>query len=61
MAGADAGTDALQAYLRAISRLPRLTPERERELGRRIQHDQDQTALRELVEGNLRFTKATWG
>lgn len=55
--GANAGTDALQAYLRAIAKLPRLTPEREREreLGRRIQHDQDQAALRELVEGNLRF------
>ena len=53
--GANAGTDALQAYLRAIAALPRLAPERERELGRRIQHDHDQAALRELVEGNLRF------
>ncbi len=52
---ADAGGDALQAYLRAIARLPRLTPEREHELGLRIQRDQDQAALRELVEGNLRF------
>ncbi len=48
-------SDALQAYLRAIARIPRLTVEEERELGRRIRHDQDQDALRRLVEGNLRF------
>ncbi len=47
-------SDALQAYLRAIARLPRLTPDDERELGRRIQQG-DQDALRRLVEGNLRF------
>jgi RNA polymerase primary sigma factor len=54
---ADTGSesDALQAYLRAISRLPRLTVEEERELGRRIKHHQDDAALRRLVEGNLRF------
>ena len=54
---ADAGSEseALQAYLRAIAKLPRLTPDDERELGRRIQHDGDETALRRLVEGNLRF------
>jgi RNA polymerase primary sigma factor len=51
-AGAESG--ALQAYLRAIGRLPRLTPGEERELGRRIQRG-DQQALRRLVEGNLRF------
>jgi RNA polymerase primary sigma factor len=50
-----AQSDALQAYLRAIAKLPRLTPEEEQELGRRIQRDQDQDALRRLVEGNLRF------
>jgi len=49
------GSDALQAYLRAIARIPRLTVEEERELGRRIRQDQDQDALRRLVEGNLRF------
>jgi RNA polymerase primary sigma factor len=54
-AGEDAQADALQAYLRAISKLPRLTPAQEQELGRRIQRDQDQEALRRLVEGNLRF------
>lgn len=47
--------DALKAYLRAIARLPRLTPEEERELGRRIKEDGDEAALRRLVEGNLRF------
>src|SRR5918996_3366684 len=50
-----AESDALQAYLRAIAKLRRLTPEEERELGRRIQQDGDQQALRRLVEGNLRF------
>jgi RNA polymerase primary sigma factor len=54
-AGEDAQADALQAYLRAISKLPRLTPEQEQELGRRVQRDNDQEALRRLVEGNLRF------
>jgi RNA polymerase primary sigma factor len=48
-------SDALQAYLRAIARIPRLTIEEERELGRRIRRDRDQDALRRLVEGNLRF------
>src|SRR5688572_4090771 len=48
-------SDALQAYLRAIARIPRLTVDEERELGRRIRQDQDQDALRRLVEGNLRF------
>ena len=46
--------DALQAYLRAIARLPRLTADEERVLGRRIKEG-DQEALRRLVEGNLRF------
>src|SRR3954451_8155211 len=46
--------DALQAYLRALARLPRLKPEEERELGRRIRSG-DVEALRPLIEGNLRF------
>jgi RNA polymerase primary sigma factor len=46
--------DALQAYLRALARLPLLTPEQERELGRRIRSG-DGEALRRLIEGNLRF------
>ena len=48
-------SDALRAYLRAIARIPRLTPEEERELGRRIREHNDPDALRRLVEGNLRF------
>jgi RNA polymerase primary sigma factor len=47
--------DALQAYLRGIARIPRLTPEEERTLGRRIQETGDEDAIRGLVEGNLRF------
>jgi RNA polymerase primary sigma factor len=46
---------ALQAYLRAIARLPRLSAAEERELGLRIRQFQDPDALRQLVEGNLRF------
>jgi RNA polymerase primary sigma factor len=46
---------ALQAYLRAIARLPRLTPEDERALAERIQTEADPDALRRLIEGNLRF------
>jgi RNA polymerase primary sigma factor len=63
----DEATDSLQAYLRAIAKLPRLTPEAERELGRRVQESrgrrgtgapgesEDEEALRRLVEANLRF------
>jgi len=46
--------DLLNQYLQEIARVPRLTPERERELGRRIQ-DNDKEALEELVKANLRF------
>jgi RNA polymerase primary sigma factor len=46
--------DALQAYLRALARLPRLKAEEERDLGRRIRSG-DVEALRRLIEGNLRF------
>lgn len=49
----DAAT--LQAYLREIARLPRLTPDEERGLGERIQRDHDVEALQRLVEANLRF------
>jgi RNA polymerase primary sigma factor len=48
-------SDALQAYLRAIARLPRLSVDEERELGRRIKDHGDRDAIRRLVEGNLRF------
>jgi RNA polymerase primary sigma factor len=52
--GAHSSSDALQAYLRSIAKLPRLTAEDERRLGRRIREG-DEEALRRLVEGNLRF------
>ena len=53
--GGSAESDALQAYLRAIAKIPLLTADEERELGRRVRRDHDQDALRRLVEGNLRF------
>src|SRR5687768_11087759 len=46
--------DLLNQYLQEIARIPRLTPERERELGKRVQ-DNDRVALEELVKANLRF------
>jgi len=49
----DGGT--LAAYLKEIAKLPRLTVEEERELGRRIQIERDEAALSRLVESNLRF------
>jgi RNA polymerase primary sigma factor len=51
----DESYDLLNQYLQEIARVPRLTPERERELGRRIQDSSDKTALEELVKANLRF------
>jgi RNA polymerase primary sigma factor len=50
----DDSYDLLNQYLQEIARIPRLTPERERELGRRIQQN-DKGALEELVKANLRF------
>jgi RNA polymerase primary sigma factor len=52
-AASDAET--LRAYLREIAKAPRLTQDDERELAHRIQDDQDEDALRRLVESNLRF------
>ena len=51
-AAAEAGT--LHAYLRDISRLPRMTVDEERAAGARIQQG-DEQALNRLVEANLRF------
>jgi RNA polymerase primary sigma factor len=48
------GSESLKKYLKEISRLPRVTAEEERELGRKIQNGDGQ-ALRRLVEANLRF------
>lgn len=46
---------SLQQYLREIARIPPITPDEEKRLGRLIQEDGDHTALRKLVEANLRF------
>jgi len=50
----DESYDLLNQYLQEIAKIPRLTPERERELGRRVQQN-DKSALEELVKSNLRF------
>jgi RNA polymerase primary sigma factor len=49
----DAST--LAAYLREISKLPRLTVEEERALATRIRTEGDEIAVTRLVEANLRF------
>src|SRR5437763_1559055 len=46
--------DLLNQYLHEFAQVPRLTPERERELGRRAQQN-DKSAAEELVKANLRF------
>ena len=51
----DGSNDLLRQYLQEIAQYPRLTPERERELGRLIQENEDPQALEELVKCNLRF------
>jgi RNA polymerase primary sigma factor len=48
-------TSTLTVYLREIAKLPRLTVDEERALGRRIRGDRDDEAVRRLVEANLRF------
>jgi len=50
----DDSYDLLNQYLQEIAQIPRLTPEKERELGRRVQQN-DRAALEELVKANLRF------
>ncbi len=50
----DDSYDLLNQYLHEIAQVPRLTPEREHELGKRIQEN-DKAALEELVKANLRF------
>jgi RNA polymerase sigma factor, sigma-70 family len=50
----DDSYDLLSQYLHEIAQVPRLTPERERELGKRVQEN-DKAALEELVKANLRF------
>lgn len=51
----DGSNDLLRQYLQEIAQYPRLTPERERELGKLIQETGDPRALEELVKCNLRF------
>ena len=47
--------DTLKLYLSEISKIPQINPDEEKELGRRIQEDGDEDALRDLVKANLRF------
>ena len=49
-----ASSETLKKYLQEISRLQRVTPQEEKDLGRQIQGGDDE-ALRVLVEANLRF------
>ncbi len=52
--GQRASVDTLNVYIREIAKFKPLTPDDEKELGRRIQEG-DQEALKRLVESNLRF------
>jgi RNA polymerase primary sigma factor len=45
----------MRLYLKEISHIPLLSAEEEKELGRRIQNNNDRAALQKLVESNLRF------
>lgn len=49
-----AGSETLKKYLQEISKLPRVTPDEEKRLGRAIQVG-DKLSLQILVEANLRF------
>jgi len=53
----DPEASLLRRYLAEIGRFPQVTPDEEKELGRRIQQG-DTAALRRLVEANLRFVVA---
>jgi RNA polymerase primary sigma factor len=46
---------AMRLYLKEISKIPLLTAEEEKELGRRVQQYGDREALQKLIESNLRF------
>lgn len=45
---------AMRLYLKEISKIPLLTADEEKELGRRVQNG-DKAALQRLIESNLRF------
>ena len=45
---------AMRLYLKEISKIPLLTADEEKELGRRVQGG-DKAALQKLTESNLRF------
>jgi RNA polymerase primary sigma factor len=51
----DDSFDLLNQYLQDIAKIKRLDPERERELGKAIRELDDEAALHELVQANLRF------
>src|SRR6201993_1191802 len=46
---------SLEGYIQAINRIPLLTAEREAELGRRLKHDNDLEAAKEMVLSHLRL------
>jgi RNA polymerase sigma-32 factor len=48
----------LDQYIQAVNRFPLLTAEQEKELGRRLQRDNDVAAARELVMSHLRLVVA---
>jgi RNA polymerase primary sigma factor len=50
-----ADAETLQAYLRQIAGLPRLTASEEQDLARRVRQQGDEQALSRLVESNLRM------
>jgi RNA polymerase primary sigma factor len=54
-AAGDDDASALSAYLREISKLPRLSIDEERALCERIKDGRDEAAITRLVEANLRF------
>jgi RNA polymerase primary sigma factor len=51
------GPDTLRIYLKEIARFPQLTPDEEKDLGRRVQNG-DEEAFQKLIEANLRFVVA---
>lgn len=54
----DPEASLLRRYLHEIGRYRQLTPDEEKEFGRRVQANGDPDALRQLVEANLRFVVA---